>query len=63
MSPTSRHLRLRVKHLGRLAGDVGRYAVVNRSWWLVPLVVVLAVVGLVVTTTQVVVPAAVYTLI
>jgi hypothetical protein len=53
---------LRLKHLMRLSRDVGRYALVNRVWWFVPLMALLALVMVAVTSTQAVVPVAVYTL-
>lgn len=53
---------LRLKHLLRLSVDVGRYAVVNRVWWFIPMMALLAVIALAVTTTQAAVPVAVYTL-
>ena len=53
---------LRLKHLLRLAADVTRFAVVNRVWWFVPAMAVLALLALAVTATQTVVPVAVYTL-
>ena len=53
---------LRLKHLFRLSRDVGRFALVNRAWWFVPAMAALALVALAVTTTQPVVPVAVYTL-
>jgi hypothetical protein len=45
-----------------LARGIGAYAIVNRSWWLVPFMVMLALVALAVVTTQAAVPYAVYTL-
>ena len=53
---------LRAKHLGRLAREVVSYAISNRSWWLVPVMVAFALVAVAVVTTQVAVPVAVYTL-
>lgn len=51
-----------MKHLFRLSRDIGRFAVVNRVWWFVPMMAFLLLVALAVTTTQAVVPVAVYTL-
>lgn len=51
-----------MKHLLRLARDVGRFGVVNRVWWFIPMMVLLGLIALMVTTTQAVVPVAVYTL-
>lgn len=53
---------LRLKHLVRLSRDVGRFALLNRAWWFIPIMAVLALVALAATTTQAVVPVAVYTL-
>ncbi len=53
---------LRLKHLMRLSRDVGRFAVLNRVWWFVPMMVLLGLIAVAVTTTQAVVPVAVYTL-
>lgn len=53
---------LRLKHLGRLTRDVTRFALVNRVWWFVPLLTLMFLIALAVTTTQAVVPVAVYTL-
>ncbi|MFN7148527.1 MAG: hypothetical protein ACK4V6_03515 [Microthrixaceae bacterium] len=53
---------LRLKHLLRLSKDVGRFAVINRVWWFVPMMALLGLIALAVTTTQAVVPVAVYTL-
>lgn len=53
---------LRVKHIFRLGRDVGRFAVVNRVWWFVPMMAFLMLVALAVATTHAVVPVAVYTL-
>jgi hypothetical protein len=53
---------LRLKHLLRLSRDVGRFALVNRVWWFIPMMALLGLVMLAVTTTQAVVPVAVYTL-
>jgi hypothetical protein len=53
---------LRAKHLLRLGREIGSYAIVNRSWWMVPFMALLALVALAVVTTQAAVPYAVYTL-
>ncbi|MBU6215213.1 MAG: hypothetical protein KGR17_01320 [Acidobacteria bacterium] len=55
-------MRLRLKHLWRLSRDVARYSVVNRIWWFLPMMVLLGLIALAVTTTQAAVPVAVYTL-
>jgi len=53
---------LRLKHLVRLSRDVARFAVLNRVWWFVPMMALLGLIAIAVTTTQAVVPVAVYTL-
>lgn len=53
---------LRVRHILRLTRDIGRFALLNRAWWFVPMMAVLFLIALAVTTTQAVVPVAVYTL-
>jgi hypothetical protein len=55
-------VRLRLKHLLRLSRDVVRYSAVNRVWWFIPMMVLLGLIALAVTTTQAAVPVAVYTL-
>ena len=56
------HARLRLRHLGRLVVDVVGYAVVNRVWWLVPLMTALAVVTVFVVVGQAAAPYTLYTL-
>lgn len=51
----------RLRHLGRLLAEVGRYAAQHRAWWLVPLVVVMLLLGLLIATGQVAAPF-IYTL-
>lgn len=53
---------LRLCHTVRLAADVGSYARLNRAWWIVPIVAVLAAALTLGAATQTVVPYAVYTL-
>lgn len=53
---------LRLKHFFRLSRDVGRFALVNRVWWFIPMMALLALIMVAVTSTQAVVPVAVYTL-
>lgn len=53
---------MRIRHAFRLGCDVVSYAVVNRVWWVLPLMVVLALVALAVTATHAIVPYTVYTL-
>lgn len=53
---------LRLRHTFRLSRDIGRFALINRTWWFIPMMVLLLLVALAITTTQAVVPVAVYTL-
>ncbi len=53
---------MRTRHSFRLAGDVGRFASASGLWWLVPVMVVVTLFGLAITTTTTVLPVAVYTL-
>lgn len=53
---------LRLRHAMRLAVDAGSYARMNRSWWILPALLVLAIVVALSTATQAAVPYAVYTL-
>ncbi|MEZ5320888.1 MAG: DUF5989 family protein [Microthrixaceae bacterium] len=57
------HPGLRAKHAIRLVGDLWAYSRVNGAPWMLPLVIAMLFVGLLVTTTHLAVPAAVYTLI
>jgi len=51
----------RLRHLGLLLAEVGRYAYRHRAWWLVPLVAVMLLLGLLIATGQVAAPF-IYTL-
>jgi len=51
----------RLRHLGLLLAEVGRYANRHRAWWLVPLVAVMLLLGLLIATGQVAAPF-IYTL-
>ena len=53
---------LRIRHGVRIGRDLGVYALEQRLWWLLPLVLVLMLVALAVTTAHAAVPVAVYTL-
>jgi hypothetical protein len=53
---------LRLRHTFRLANEFVAYAVTNRVWWILPLVLVLAVVTVAVTVTQAAAPYTLYTL-
>ncbi|MCX6525950.1 MAG: DUF5989 family protein [Actinobacteria bacterium] len=55
-------MRLRLKHLIRLCRETASFALVNRVWWFIPLMVLLGLIAVAVATTQAVVPVAVYTL-
>lgn len=60
--PLATRSALRVKHAGRLGGEVMRFSAEQRLWWLVPVVVLVMVMAMAVTTTTTVLPVAVYTL-
>lgn len=51
---------LRLRHATRLAGDLAAYAVVNRVWWILPLVLLLAVASLVIVIGQAAAPVTLY---
>jgi hypothetical protein len=53
---------LRMKHLGRLVGSFASYAVVNRVWWILPLMAVLGLFGIVIAVGQAAAPYTIYTL-
>lgn len=53
---------LRLKHLGRLIGSFAGYAVVNRVWWILPLMVLLLLVGALIAVGQAAAPYTIYTL-
>ena len=53
---------LRLRHTGRLAYEFAAYAVVNRVWWILPLMVVLGLVALAITVSQAAAPYTLYTL-
>ena len=59
--PTLRAV-LRMKHLGRLVGSFASYAVVNRVWWILPLMAVLGLFGIVIAVGQAAAPYTIYTL-
>ncbi len=60
--PAGTRLGLRLRHGGRLARHLTGYAWRGRFWWLLPLVLVLAVVAALAGATHAAVPVAVYTL-
>ncbi len=51
----------RLRHLGQLLAEVGRFAARNKAWWMVPLIVVMLILGLMIATGQVAAPF-IYTL-
>jgi hypothetical protein len=53
---------LRMKHLVRLVGSFGTYAVVNRVWWIIPLMLILGLFGLFIAAGQAAAPYTIYTL-
>lgn len=53
---------LRIRHGVRLGRDIVAYAVINRVWWIIPLMALLVLVALAITATHTVVPYTVYTL-
>lgn len=53
---------LRIKHSWRLVRDLVGFVVVNRTWWVLPIVVVVAIMSLAVTAANSALPYAVYTL-
>ncbi|MFN7700132.1 MAG: DUF5989 family protein [Deltaproteobacteria bacterium] len=52
---------MRLRSIAKVFGDLVRFAAENKIWWIVPLVVVLALLALVIFTGQAVTPF-VYTL-
>ena len=52
---------LRLRHLGRLVRDVTGYAVINRVWWLLPLMALLAVITVFIVIGQAAAPYTLYT--
>ena len=53
---------LRARHLFRLGGEFVAYAVVNRVWWLIPLMLLLTIATLVVVVGQAAAPVSIYPL-
>lgn len=51
---------LRLRHATRLAGDLVGYAVVNRVWWILPLVVLLGIASLLIVVGQAAAPVTLY---
>lgn len=52
---------LRLRHLGRLVRDIVGFAVVNRAWWILPLMALLAVVTVFIVVGQAAAPYTLYT--
>jgi hypothetical protein len=52
----------RLRYATRLGGEFVAYAVVNRAWWVVPMVILLAVVALAIVVGQAAAPYTLYTL-
>ena len=52
----------RIRHFIRLLRDIGGYAVVNRAYWIVPLVVILLVFSALILAGQVAAPFTIYPL-
>ncbi len=53
---------LRIRHLGRLVGDFASYAVVNRVWWILPMMMLLGLLVAFITVGQAAAPYTLYTL-
>ncbi len=53
---------LRMRHLFRLCGEFAAYILVNRAWWIVPPILVLALATLVVLVGQAAAPLTLYPL-
>ena len=51
---------LRLRHAMRLTGDFVSYAVINRVWWILPLMVVLASAALLIVVGQAAAPLTLY---
>ncbi len=55
-----RRLELRMRYMARFSGEIVDYAVVNRVWWIVPLMLVVAIVTLLVVVGQAAAPFTLY---
>jgi len=51
---------LRLRHAARLASDLTAYSVVNRVWWILPLVLLLAVASVLIVIGQAAAPVTLY---
>ena len=54
-------LALRFRHSARLVRDLIGFAVLNRAWWLIPVMVVLAVITIFIVVGQAAAPYTLYT--
>jgi len=52
----------RLRYAARLGGELAAYSVVNRAWWVVPMVLLLTVVTLAIVVGQAAAPYTLYTL-
>lgn len=52
---------LRARHFLRLVRDVGGFAVINRAWWILPLMALLAVITVFIIVGQAAAPYTLYT--
>ena len=50
-----------IKHLGNLLGEFFEFAMENKAWWIIPIILVLLVLGVLIATTGAVAPF-IYTL-
>jgi hypothetical protein len=55
-------IRMRLRHGMWIFADVTRHAAAERTWWLIPFVVVVGLLAAAILTAQAVVPVTVYTL-
>jgi len=51
-----------LRHLGILLKEFGQFAWHNKSWWIIPMVLVLLLLGLLIFTSGAAAPAFIYTL-
>ncbi len=51
----------KLSYSGKLFGEFVRFARANKAWWMIPMIVILAIVGLLVAASQTAVPF-IYTL-
>lgn len=52
---------LRARHLVRLVRDIGGFAVVNRAWWILPVMALLALITIFIVVGQAAAPYTLYT--